>query len=192
MTTPVLEYVKTSQALHPVKAHETDACYDIFVDLSEAPTLKSNALKGMVSPNSNAIDFSLESKEIPIYPAYNGTLYVDLPPMSVTIIPTGLFFNIPDGYRVDIRSRSGRSTTGQFLANGVGTIDQDYRDEIKVILFNFGLESRIHQGDKIAQMMLCSSEPSLTQSVLSEYNRGTSLPWQNSNNRGGGLGSTGN
>lgn len=81
-------------------------------------------------------------------------------PMERHLIPTGLFIEIPNGYEAQIRGRSGLAIkNGITLANGVGTIDSDYRGEIKVILINLGNKAfKINHGDRIAQMVLSTYE----------------------------------
>lgn len=83
-----------------------------------------------------------------------------LKPLERYLVPTGLFVEIPEGYEAQIRGRSGLAiNSGISLANGVGTIDSDYRGEIKVILINLGTEPfEIKHGDRIAQMVLCKYE----------------------------------
>ncbi len=83
-----------------------------------------------------------------------------LKPMERFMVPTGLFVEIPEGYEAQIRGRSGLAAkNGITLANGVGTIDSDYRGEIKVILINLGNEPfEISHGDRIAQMILARYE----------------------------------
>lgn len=72
------------------------------------------------------------------------------------LIPTGLSFEIPFGYEVQVRPRSGVSfKTGLLVCNSPGTIDCDYRGEVKVIIGNFGNEDEvINHGDRIAQMVI--------------------------------------
>lgn len=85
---------------------------------------------------------------------------IELKPMDRVLVPTGLFMEIPEGYEGQIRGRSGLAIKhGISLANGVGTIDSDYRGEIKVILINLGKESfTINYGDRIAQFILAKYE----------------------------------
>ncbi|MBE6037093.1 MAG: dUTP diphosphatase [Clostridiales bacterium] len=75
-------------------------------------------------------------------------------------VPTGLFMELPQGYEAQIRARSGLSLKfGMTLVNGVGTIDSDYRGEIKVAMINLGQEPyTIHDGDRIAQMIVARYE----------------------------------
>ncbi len=74
---------------------------------------------------------------------------------SRAIIPTGLFFEIPEGYEIQVRPRSGLAAkNGVTLLNTPGTIDSDYRGELKIILINLGEEDfTIHRGDRIAQII---------------------------------------
>lgn len=73
-----------------------------------------------------------------------------------TIIPTGLFFEIPQGYEIQVRPRSGLAAkNGVTVLNTPGTIDSDYRGELKVILINLGHEDfEIKSGDRIAQIIV--------------------------------------
>jgi dUTP pyrophosphatase len=72
------------------------------------------------------------------------------------LIPTGLFIELPSGYEAQIRPRSGLAIKqGITCLNTPGTIDADYRGEIKIILINLsGEEQVIHPGDRIAQMII--------------------------------------
>jgi len=74
---------------------------------------------------------------------------------SRAIIPTGLFFEIPEGYEIQVRPRSGLAAkNGVTVLNTPGTIDSDYRGELKIILINLGEEDfTIHRGDRIAQII---------------------------------------
>lgn len=75
---------------------------------------------------------------------------------KVGVIPTNLRVEIPAGYEIQVRPRSGLAVkNGIGVLNSPGTIDSDYRGEIKVILFNFGNENFIiKRGDRIAQMVV--------------------------------------
>lgn len=75
---------------------------------------------------------------------------------SRVLIPTGLFVEIPEGYQISIRSRSGIAfKEGLIITNGVGTIDSDYRGEIMIGLANISSEPQvIIDGERIAQMLL--------------------------------------
>ena len=78
--------------------------------------------------------------------------------MERTLIPTGLFIELPDGYEAQIRPRSGLAIKqGITCLNSPGTIDSDYRGEIKVILINLSNEPQIiNHGDRIAQMIIAT------------------------------------
>jgi dUTP pyrophosphatase len=86
--------------------------------------------------------------------------YLDIPmvlqPMERQLIPTGLFIELPDGYEAQVRPRSGLAIKqGLTCLNTPGTIDADYRGEIKIILINLSAEAQIIQpGDRIAQLVL--------------------------------------
>ncbi len=77
-------------------------------------------------------------------------------PGTRCLVPTGLSFQIPAGFEVQVRPRSGLSLKTQLLVvNSPGTVDADYRGEIKVILGNFGeADEVINHGDRIAQLVL--------------------------------------
>lgn len=100
------------------------------------------------------------------------------------MIPTGLFFEIPFGYEVQIRPRSGLAAkNGVTVLNTPGTIDSDYRGELKIILINLGTEDFVvNNGDRIAQMVISPVQQANFEIVdsLSETQRGS-----------GGFGSTG-
>jgi dUTP pyrophosphatase len=85
-----------------------------------------------------------------------------LKPGERKLIPTGLFFEIPEGYEVQIRPRSGLAIkNGITVLNSPGTIDADYRGEVCIILINLGNEDfEIHSGDRIAQMIVSKFEHS--------------------------------
>lgn len=81
---------------------------------------------------------------------------VSLPAGGFAVIPTGLAIALPAGYEAQIRPRSGLAAKfGITLLNTPGTIDQDYRGEIKVILINHGKNSfQVKRGDRIAQLVV--------------------------------------
>lgn len=90
--------------------------------------------------------------------------YLDGPlvlhPMERMLVPTGLFIELPPGYEAQTRARSGLAIKyGIGLVNGIGTIDSDYRGELKVPLINWGSEDFvINSGDRIAQMAIARYE----------------------------------
>ena len=82
---------------------------------------------------------------------------INIDPGKTAIIPTGLALSIPKGFEVQIRPRSGLAAKQKIsVLNTPGTIDADYRGEIKVILINLGPEPfKVEKGLRIAQMIVC-------------------------------------
>lgn len=101
---------------------------------------------------------------------------VTLEPLQRALIPTGLFMALPKGYEAQVRPRSGLAIKhGIGVLNAPGTIDADYRGEIKVILVNLSSEPfTINDGDRIAQMVIARHETITWQPAmeLSETERG--------------------
>jgi len=79
-----------------------------------------------------------------------------LEPGSIHLIPTGFSIAVPKGFEAQIRPRSGLAVHhGIGLVNSPGTIDADYRGEVKIAVINLGAEPyRVHRGDRIAQMVI--------------------------------------
>lgn len=90
-----------------------------------------------------------------------------LRPLERTLVPTGIFLEIPTGYEVQIRPRSGLAIKqGITCLNTPGTIDADYRGEIKVILINLSQQEQVIQhGDRIAQMVVQKVEQAVWKPV---------------------------
>ncbi len=88
------------------------------------------------------------------------TSSITLAPLERQLVPTGLFVEIPMGYEAQIRPRSGLALKqGITCLNTPGTIDSDYRGEIKVLLINLSNEEQLlHNNDRIAQMVICKIE----------------------------------
>lgn len=107
-----------------------------------------------------------------------------LGPLERTLVGTGLYFEIPEGFEIQVRPRSGLAAKhGLSVLNSPGTIDADYRGELKVILVNLSSEPfTIENGERIAQIVLARHEKIQWSEVpsLSESERGE-----------GGFGSTG-
>ena len=109
---------------------------------------------------------------------------ITLGPLERTLVPTGLFIELPIGYEAQVRPRSGLSIKkGITVLNSPGTVDADYRGEVKVVLVNLSNEAFIiEDGERVAQM------------VIAEH---ATVAWENSveleeTTRGvGGFGSTG-
>lgn len=105
-------------------------------------------------------------------------------PGQRVLVPTGLAMEIPAGFEIQVRPRSGMSFKTQLLVvNSPGTIDADYRGEIKIIMGNFGKENEIiEHGQRVAQLVFCPV-------VQAKFTKTTEL---NDTSRGaGGFGSTG-
>lgn len=83
-----------------------------------------------------------------------------VPPHGIVVVPTALALALPPGYEAQVRSRSGLAAHhGLFCLNGPGTIDSDYRGEIKVIIANFGnAPFTIERGMRIAQLVIARYE----------------------------------
>lgn len=112
------------------------------------------------------------------------TAPVVIKPGERALIPTGLLFEIPEGYEIQVRPRSGLALKhGITCLNSPGTIDSDYRGEIGVILINTGKEDfTVENNDRIAQIVLSPviRADFVSTGILSETERGS-----------GGFGSTG-
>ena len=109
---------------------------------------------------------------------------LDAPPGKVTLIPTGLFLELPPGYEAQIRPRSGLALKNAVtLLNTPGTIDAGYRGEVCVILFNAGENVfPVRRGDRIAQMVIAKL-PDVELKPADELNE--------TDRSAGGFGSTG-
>ncbi len=116
--------------------------------------------------------------------AANVNTNIEIKPGKSEIIPTGLTLSIPKNFEIQIRPRSGLAAKNQIsVLNTPGTIDSDYRGELKVILINLGNKNFVvEKGLRIAQMVLCPTVKATLKEVetLEDTNRGS-----------GGFGSTG-
>ena len=112
----------------------------------------SNPLPGYETTGSSGMDIRA-SLDIP----------KTLQSLERALIPTGLFIELPDGYEAQIRPRSGLCIKqGITCLNSPGTIDADYRGEIKIILINLSQQEQvIHTGDRIAQMVIQKVEKAM-------------------------------
>ncbi|MCF6169715.1 MAG: dUTP diphosphatase [Bacteroidales bacterium] len=101
---------------------------------------------------------------------------VRLKPLQRALLPTGLFIELPQGYEAQVRPRSGLAAKhGLTVLNSPGTIDSDYRGEIKVILVNLSdTDFEIKDGERIAQMIISAHERAEWEAVetLNETSRG--------------------
>ena len=102
---------------------------------------------------------------------------VSLKPLERQLIPTGLFIELPRGHEAQIRPRSGLALKqGITCLNTPGTIDSDYRGEIKVLLVNLSDEEQtINNNDRVAQMVICKVEKAafISAHQLEDTDRGT-------------------
>ena len=113
---------------------------------------------------------------------------ITIKPSKRAIIPTGLFFQIPDNFEIQIRPRSGLAAkNGVTVLNTPGTIDADYRGEIKIILINLGEEDFVvNNGDRIAQAVIATTSAKNIISLLK-----TNEISDDTERGSGGFGSTG-
>ena len=109
----------------------------------------SNPLPQSSTPRSAGMDVRADNDE-PIV----------LEPLQRALVPTGLYLEIPAGYEVQVRPRSGLAAKkGLTVLNSPGTIDADYRGEVKVILVNLSSEPfTVTKGERIAQLVLSRHE----------------------------------
>ena len=126
----------------------------------------NNALPNYETANSAGMDLR----------AYLPDGQMVIKPMQRTLVPTGLFMEIPVGYEGQVRPRSGLAIkSGITVLNSPGTIDADYRGEIKVILINLSdTDFVINSGDRIAQLVIakCEQMEVVEVEVLTETERG--------------------
>lgn len=105
----------------------------------------THPLPAYATPDAAGMDLRANISEIVI-----------LQPLERQLIPTGIFIELPPGFEAQVRSRSGLALKqGITCLNAPGTVDADYRGELKVILINLSnTEQQIHPGDRIAQMVV--------------------------------------
>jgi dUTP pyrophosphatase len=105
----------------------------------------NNPLPSYATPGSAGMDIRANLQET-----------ITLEPLQRYLVPTGLYIELPQGYEGQMRPRSGLAIKqGLTCLNSPGTIDSDYRGELKVVLVNLGNETqRIEHGDRIAQLVI--------------------------------------
>jgi dUTP pyrophosphatase len=143
------------------------------VDLTRLPHAADLPLPSYATAGSAGMD---------VYAALDEPLTLE--PSQITMVPTGLCMAVPLGFECQVRSRSGLAAKhGVFALNAPGTIDSDYRGEVKVILANFSSDPfTIERGSRIAQLVIASH-------ATVQWNEVEAL---DTTNRGeGGFGSTG-
>ncbi len=125
-----------------------------------------NQLPAYETVNSAGMDLRAYLPEGPIV----------LKPLQRTLVPTGLFMEIPEGYEGQVRPRSGLAIkNGITVLNTPGTIDADYRGEVKIILINLSdTDFTINSGERVAQIVFakCEQMEVVNVETLSETERG--------------------
>lgn len=159
ITKHLVNFVNKSINDNPKYAHDGDSGFD----------LRANVYDMLYIPD----------EEVP-------TVYIE--PWQRTLVPTGLYFQLPEDFEMQIRSRSGLALkNGIIVLNSPGTIDNKYNGEICVILMNLSNEAfPIRQGDRIAQAVICS----VSSNNVIDLNSVVTLP-ENSGRNNNGFGSTG-
>lgn len=171
-----------------------------YEDLTSELDVLSDELQNMLLQNTvNKIELGFINKSTNQDPEYiyegdsgfdlraNLQSPITLGPLEREMVPTGLYFQIPEGFEIQVRPRSGLAAKqGLSVLNTPGTVDQGYTGEVKVILVNLSNEKQIiNNGDRIAQAVLCPVLTKRTATLtkvadLSQTDRGE-----------GGFGSTG-
>jgi len=169
---------------------------DINQSLMEMTVELENMLQTSIKPEVNVSFINNSTNQDPEY-IYDGDSGFDLranlenpitlKPLERFLIPTGLHFQIPEGFEIQVRPRSGLAAKqGLSVLNTPGTVDQGYTGEVKVILVNLSNETQtINHGDRVAQAVLCPVMTKRTATLtkvknISKTDRGS-----------GGFGSTG-
>ena len=168
-------YKINEEAKLPTYGSTYAACFDISV------CLPKGGMPVLVDKNRTALVNGEDSSR-----------YIVIHPGEVALVPTGLIFDIPEGYQMKILPRSGLAWKNSItVLNSPGTIDEDYYNETFVLLYNSSrnLPFRIQHGDRIAQgeIMKCNM---IQFEEISELELGISKELLESS-RDGGLGSTG-
>ena len=110
----------------------------------------NNQLPAYATPGSAGVDLRANLEED----------FITIAPFSRVLVPTGLFMEIPEGYEGQVRPRSGLAIKkGLTVLNTPGTVDSDYRGEVKVVLYNStDCAVMIDNGERIAQMVFAKCE----------------------------------
>ena len=121
------------------------AIESVTVEIKREPGTEDIPLPHYMTDHASGMDLRAAVKEA-----------VEVAPGAVELIPTGITIAVPPGFEVQVRPRSGLALKhGLFVVNAPGTIDADYRGEVRVILGNFGREPfRVERGARIAQLVL--------------------------------------
>ncbi|NPB06181.1 MAG: dUTP diphosphatase [Aquificae bacterium] len=118
---------------------------ELVVKVKVLPHARGLPLPSYATPGSSGMDLRAAVEEP-----------VTLKPLERALIPTGICIELPEGYEAQIRPRSGLALKkGLTLLNSPGTVDADYRGEIKVLLINLGTEEvTVERGERIAQLVV--------------------------------------
>jgi dUTP pyrophosphatase len=157
----------------PKKATAQAACFDLHAYLGQ-PLYE---VKGYCANNRECSARIFNTKE--------NNRYIGIDPGQRLLVPTGIIFDIPEGYSVRIHARSGLSLKqGLVMANAQGIIDSDYVEESRIMLHNISNEKLfVHHGDRIAQAEMIRCESYDIQETVDKPQQKT--------DRNGGFGSTG-
>lgn len=136
--------------------------------LKEISGLDLNELNNQMSTYSQKLELHYKKNDDEVKnPTYNyggdsgfdlySTEEITIPGFGRALIPTGLSFDIPDGYEIQVRSKSGLAINqGLMVLNSPGTVDNSYTGEVKAIIFNTNKEAfTVMKGMKVAQAVLC-------------------------------------
>ena len=128
-----------------------------ILELCDGPNVNSVIVKVINKSNNPLPQYKTpEAAGMDLMAFITGDEEIVIKPQETKLINTGLFIELPTGWEAQVRSRSGLAAMENvFVLNSPGTIDSDYRGEIRVILTNLGDKDFIvHTGDRIAQMVL--------------------------------------
>lgn len=128
-----------------------------IIELCDGPNVNSVIVKVINKSNNPLPQYKTSGAAgMDLMAFITGDEEIVIKPQETKLINTGLFIELPTGWEAQVRSRSGLAAMENvFVLNSPGTIDSDYRGEIKVILTNLGDKDFIvHTGDRIAQMVL--------------------------------------
>ena len=162
----------------PIWGTEQSACFDLYAHFEPGVVVR-----GYDSVNRERLyDVTTDSTTVT---GSNCDSYISIPMQNRVLIPTGLIFDIPEGFSVRLHSRSSLSLKkGLMMVNGEGIIDSDYCDECFMMLFNSSNQTvRINHGERIAQA-------EMIETVEYEIKQIKEMPTQKTS-RVGGFGSTG-
>lgn len=164
------------------KTVSNDDLYNRIKTLEEALNLPDKVVSLPVVKYINKSKFPQLERKYSTDSGYDIRVSMDVPAKLVTsgttfIAPTEVFIELPNGYEAQVRPRSGLATQGITIINAPGTIDEEYRGELRVILTNLtNTPVQIHNGDRIAQIVFVKRDEvkllEVKQEELSDTERG--------------------